>query len=99
MAVGNTKDEPGHSGAMVKGGSMTGGRPTYMSWAGLACVGLLTVGLYHATCRAANDVGANATLRTGLHVSDNGGFRPIWSAMAAVSSDGMSRTDAAHAGT
>ena len=23
---------------------MTGGRPTYMSWAGLACVGLLTVG-------------------------------------------------------
>jgi hypothetical protein len=44
VAVGNTKDEPGHSGAMVKGGSMTGGRPTYMSWAGLACVGLLTVG-------------------------------------------------------
>ena len=44
MAVGNTKDEPGHSGAMVKGGSMTGGRTTYMSWAGLACVGLLTVG-------------------------------------------------------
>ena len=44
MAVGNTKDEPGDSEAVVKGGSMTGGRTTYMPWAGLVCMGLLTVG-------------------------------------------------------
>lgn len=44
MAVGNTKDEPGDSEAVVKGGGMTGGRTTYMPWAGLVCMGLLTVG-------------------------------------------------------
>jgi len=44
VAVGNTKDEPGDSEVVAKGGSMTGGRTTYMAWAGLVCMGLLTVG-------------------------------------------------------
>lgn len=55
-------------------------------------------GLYDATCCVANNVRGNATLRARLHLPDYGGFRPIWSAMASVSSRWMPRANTPDAG-